>query len=145
MAPGNNCCWRFGSRSPRPCHEHILRLFRSLDVSTIELAHGQETAEAAPKSEVAAKAEPARRRRPRRVAKPEEAPERIAAEAEPRPPVAPEPAGDEPPALAPPSKNTIAVAEPAAVGADDGLDDSPWEETADDDEDFPADGGAAAA
>lgn len=126
------------------CHEHILRLFRGLEVPTIELGRlGEQAVQSAPRAEPLARAEPARRRRTRRAAKPEEvpqapvvraAPERIAAEVDPPPATEREP---EPPALAPPSpeQNVIGLSA-EAYADDDGLDDDPWEETADDPEDF---------
>jgi len=121
------------------CHEHILRMFQSLDVHAIELAGSVEKREETPRPE------PTRRRRARKASKPEETPDRTAASA-------PTPVEPEPPALAPPEEVVVvAEAVPSMESADDAddeeddaLDDAPWEETAGDEEDVLDDDAEAA-
>jgi uncharacterized protein YhaN len=147
------------------CHEHILRMFQTLDVPALELGNVRKKCvlPACPEpahSEAArpepARAEPARRRRARKTPKPEEAPERIVAvEATP---------SEEPLVIAPPTppEDAVVVADPVAfeeelpeaivadpsplaVEEEDALEDSPWEETSDDEDDIQGGGGTVEA
>lgn len=141
------------------CHEHILRMFKSLDVRTVELGRSAEPAERVERVatveqiETPVRTESARRRRPRKAAKPEPPPERIAAvepERVPEPEQIPKP---EPEPVAPPApvlEEELSVVvrrpvlEPAPIEEeDDALDDYPWEESADDDDPLTDDAEAA--
>jgi uncharacterized protein YhaN len=139
------------------CHEHILRMFQAIDVPSLELG-GVSAERAKPKGEAPPRPEPARRRRSRKAAKPEDPPEHIAAV---------EPALEEPPMAAAslPAEEPLMVADPMAVeedlsaaivaeesplaleeaADDDEFDDSPWEETADDEDDSLGDDGGVEA
>jgi uncharacterized protein YhaN len=136
------------------CHEHILRMFKSLDVRTIELGGSIEPPAPAEQSEPPARVESVRRRRSRKATKPEEAPERIAAAApeaipEPEPVAEPEPVVAAPaPAPVIEEELPVVVERPAiderpAEEDDECLDDYPWEETADDEDPLSGDAEAA--